>query len=432
MKMMAARLHGKGDLRLEEAPLRPIREDEVLAEVVSDSLCMSSYKAAMQGPAHKRVPKDIDKNPIVIGHEFAGVILEVGEKHRDRFRPGQRFTVQPNTNHPLGYGPGYSYGDFGGDATHAIIPGFIIEKDCLLTYESEGYFKASLAEPISCLVSALNASYHLGDDGKTHVMGIRNGGRFVSLAGCGPMGLGLIDLVLNGEKRPSRLVVADIDPTRLERAGRLFPPAMASEKGIELSFVDTRDLDDPVASLIGESGGDGYDDVFVLAPVAAVVETGDALLRRDGCLNFFAGPQETGFAAKLNFYNIHYKETHVVGTSGGNAKDMKDALAFIESGRIDPAVLITHVGGLDAAAEATLNLPAIPGGKKLIYTNIALPLTAIDDFGARGKNDPLFAGLDEICRRRGGLWSMEAERLLLEKGNRILQPLNGGGHVDQP
>lgn len=420
MKMMAVRMHGKADLRLEEVEIGPIRDDEVLAEVVSDSVCMSSYKAAMQGPAHKRVPKDIDVNPVVIGHEFAGVILQVGAKHRNRFSPGERFTVQPNTNHPLGYGPGYSYGDFGGDATHAVIPDFIIEKDCLLTYKSEGYFKASLSEPISCLVSALNASYHLGEDGKTHVMGIRKGGRMASLAGCGPMGLGLVDLVLNADARPSRLVVTDIDEGRLERARRLFPVDVAAAKGVAIDFINTASAADPVAALVRASGGDGYDDVFVLAPVAAVVETGGAILSRDGCMNFFAGPQDPAFAARLNFYDIHYKETHVVGTSGGNARDMQEALAMIEADRINPAVLITHVGGLDAAAETTLALPDIPGGKKLVYTGIRMPLIAIDDLGAKAGHNPLYAELDEICRRHGGLWSVEAERRLLEKAEKIL------------
>ena len=47
-------------------------EDEILARVVSDSICMSSHKAAKQGADHERVPKDIARNPTIIGHEFCG------------------------------------------------------------------------------------------------------------------------------------------------------------------------------------------------------------------------------------------------------------------------------------------------------------------------------------------------------------------------
>ena len=54
MKTKAVRLYGKGDLRLEEFELPKIKEEEILAKVVSDSICMSSYKAAKQGADHKR------------------------------------------------------------------------------------------------------------------------------------------------------------------------------------------------------------------------------------------------------------------------------------------------------------------------------------------------------------------------------------------
>ena len=48
--------------------------------------------------------------------------------------------------------------------------------------------------------------------------------------------------------------------------------------------------------------------------------------------------------------------------------------------------MVTHIGGLNAAANATINLPNIPGGKKLIYTNLDMELTDLDDFEEkRGK-----------------------------------------------
>ena len=75
--------------------------------------------------------------------------------------------------------------------------------------------------------------------------------------------------------------------------------------------------------------------------------------------------------------------------------------------------MITHVGGLDSARDTIMNLPKIPGGKKLVYTGISMPMTAIDDFAALGKQNPLFAGLAEITAQRNGLWSVEAESYLL-------------------
>ena len=59
MKTKAVRIYGKKDLRLDEFELPDIKDNEILAQVISDSLCMSSHKAALQGADHKRIPDDI-------------------------------------------------------------------------------------------------------------------------------------------------------------------------------------------------------------------------------------------------------------------------------------------------------------------------------------------------------------------------------------
>ena len=86
---------------------------------------------------------------------------------------------------------------------------------------------------------------------------------------------------------------------------------------------------------------------------------------------------------------------------------------MMSCGKINPASMVTHVGGLDSVVETTLNLPKIPGGKKLIYTQISMPLTAIDDLAELGKTDPMYAKLAEIVAANNGLWSAEAEKYLL-------------------
>ena len=91
MKTKAVRLYGQMDLRLEEFELPEIKDDEILAEVISDSICMSSFKAAEQGENHKRVPKDVKDNPVIIGHEFCGNILKVGAKWQWKYKVGTKF-----------------------------------------------------------------------------------------------------------------------------------------------------------------------------------------------------------------------------------------------------------------------------------------------------------------------------------------------------
>ncbi len=418
MKTKAVRLYGVEDLRLEEFDLPQMKEDEILAKVVSDSICMSSYKAAHQGPAHKRVPDNVAENPVIIGHEFAGEILEVGKKWQDSFKPGDKFSIQPAMNYadgPAGVlsAPGYSYKYIGGDATYVIIPNEVMETGCLLPYRGPGFYPASLSEPLSCVIGAMHACYHTHPGSYRHVMEIKENGKMALLAGVGPMGLAMINYVLHRpDRHPSLFVVTDIDQSRLDRAASLYTVEYAASRGIELHYVNTGRVENPVEELRKISGGTGYDEVVVMAPVPSVVEQGDDILGQDGCLNFFSGPGKADFKAPFNFYNVHYASTHVVGTSGGNTDDMKEALHMM-SGGLDPAGLVTHIGGLNVVPETTLNLPNIKGGKKLIYTHIEMPLTPISDLAEKGKTTPAFAELDRLCKAHHGLWNLEAEDYLL-------------------
>ncbi len=420
MKTKAVRIYGKEDLRLEEFDLPELKDDEILAHIISDSICMSSYKAAKQGGDHKRVPDDVDQNPTIIGHEFCGELVEVGKKWKHKFKPGRRFSIQPALNYKGSLeAPGYSFRYIGGDATYVIIPSPVMEMDCLLEYRGDAFYAGSLAEPMSCIVGTFHAMYHTKPGRYEHEMGIVEGGDMAILAGVGPMGLGAIDYALHNPRKPGRLIVTDIDQNRLDRAKRIYTEKEAADVGIELTYVNTKDLDDPVGHLRGYTDEKGFDDVFVFAPVKPVVEQGDAILGRNGCLNFFAGPTDQSFSALLNFYNVHYLSTHIVGTSGGNTEDMREALQMMGDGLINPATMITHVGGMDAVVETTLHLPDIPGGKKLIYTNIDMALTAIADFEKKGKDDPLFAELAKLVEKSNGLWNVEAEKYLLEHAKGI-------------
>ena len=414
MKTTAVRLYGKRDLRLETFDLPELPDDGILARIVSDSVCMSTYKTVEQGAAHKRVPNDVAEHPVIIGHELCGVILEVGEKWAAEFRPGDRFAVQPVVDPAAGYDTiGYSFGTVGGDAETVLIPGRIIEKGCILPYSGKGFFEGSLAEPMSCIIGGFRAFYHSGKEEYTHEMGIVEGGRLAIIGGTGPMGLGAIDYALHGnERKPGKVVVTDINPERLARAERIFSPQEAENRGISLTFLNTAG-DDAEAKLMALADGKGYDDILCMAPVQAAVELGDRVLAKDGCLNFFAGPMAKEFSAVFNFYNVHYASTHVTGTSGGTVNDLRIALRLMAEQKIHPEVMITHIGGLDAAIDTTMNLPSIPGGKKIIYPGIRMPLTAVADFAAK-KDDPLFAQLAECCDKCGGLWNPEAEAVLLK------------------
>jgi threonine dehydrogenase-like Zn-dependent dehydrogenase len=410
MKTRAVRLYGKNDLRLEEFTLPEMAEDEITASVMTDTICMSTYKLAIMGEDHKRAPKDLAATPAMIGHEFCAVITGVGDNWKDRYRVGDWVIMQTalNENDSLA-SPGFTYPYVGGDATDILIPSYVMKLGCLFRFEADAYFLGSLAEPMGCIVAAFQASYHTVHGTNTHIMGTKQDGRMAILGGCGPMGLGTIDYALHCDAPPGLLVVTDINDALLRRAQEIF----AGQQG-ETSLVFLNGARKDIKDALLELAPDGYDDVFTMVPAAPVVELADGILGRDGCHNFFAGPTDPAFSARINWFNVHYGATHVVGTSGGTIRSILDSVELMRQRRINPAVMITHIGGLNTVVDTTLNLPKIPGGKKLIYTQIDFPLTAIADLAERGRTDLLCRRLSEIVAANNMLWCPEAERVLLE------------------
>ena len=120
MKTKCVRLHGKMDLRLEEIELPEPGPDDVQVKIISDSICMSSYKAAVEGEEHKRVPDDVAENPTIIGHEFCGDIIAVGENWKHKYKVGDHFSIQPAHFYEGSLkAPGYSYPYCGGNKHRA-------------------------------------------------------------------------------------------------------------------------------------------------------------------------------------------------------------------------------------------------------------------------------------------------------------------------
>ena len=419
MNTKAVRIHGKNDLRLDEITLPEVGPDDVQVRIICDSVCMSTYKAVQEGENHKRVPDDVAENPTIVGHEFCGDIVAVGENWKHKYKVGDKFSIQPAHYYQGSLlAPGYSYQLCGGSSQYSNVPIETLLCDCLLPYYSDTYFYGSLAEPISCVIGTFHAMYHTKGGCYVHDMGIKEGGKMALLASVGPMGLGAIDYALHCDRRPSLLVVTDIDEDRLARAASIYTVEEAAKQGIELHYVNTR-MENSTEYLRSLTGGTGYDDVICFAPVASLIEQAGDILGFDGCLNFFAGPTNTQLKAPFNWYNVHYQYTHVVGTSSGNTDDMREAIEMMNAGKINPAALVTHIGGLNCVVDTVKNLPSIPGGKKLIYNHLDIPLTAIWDFEEAGKTDPMFAELDRLCKAHNNLWNPAAEKYLLENAKKI-------------
>lgn len=400
----ALRLYGKENMRIDTISLPEIKDDEILAEIMSDSMCMSSWKLAKEGEEHKKTPNNLKEHPIIVGHEFAGKIIKVGKKWQGKYHENQNFVVQPNlARDDTPFVPGYSYPYVGGDATFVIIPNEVMELGCLIPFNGDSYYEGSLCEPVSCVIAAFDAQYHLIPHTYNHKMGIKKNGNMLIIGGTGPMGLLAIDYALHADLKPKKLIITDIDQQKLDRAKELYP-----SNEVEVEFINTQMLsvEDQERLLRSKVNGKGYDDIFLLVSVRSLAEMAGSLLNTDGCLNQFAGPVNKSFSATLNFYDIHYNFTHVVGTSGGNAENEAKAAKLIANHKLNVAKVITHVLGLNAAAETTLSQPEIGGGKKLIYTHKKFDRIELD------KVDPK-TELGKILKKHNGIWSHEAEQWIL-------------------
>lgn len=418
MNTKAVRIYGVKDLRLEEFELPTMKDDEIEARIVTDSLCMSTYKVSNQGEKHKKLPNDLKNHPVIMGHEFCGVITKVGEKWKHLYKPGDCFVAQPNLGRADTFSLGYSFPYVGGEATNVVIMNEAIEKGCLLPYKGEGFFEGALVEPLSCIVAGFKANFHLRDrNDYDHTMGIKEGGALAILGGTGPMGFLAIDYAIHNDRRPKHLVVTGRTQSKLDMAKRLYPVEEAAKYGMTLTYVLTADEDDIVEELKALTpDAKGFDDIFLMAAKERLVTQAEQLLAYDGCLNFFAGPADSKFASTINFYNIHYNATHFVGTSGSNTQDMKDAIALIENKTVNVAKIATHIMGLNHVCESILNLPKMPGGKKIVYSGKEFPVT---DVSAFGENNELEKHLKELVDAHDGLWNAEAEQYFLEHAKDI-------------
>ena len=417
MKTTAVRLYGADDMRIESFELPEISSDEILMKVISDSVCASTYKAVKQGPAHKRVPNNVAENPVVIGHEMCGEIIKVGEALKGEWKEGQLVVIQPALKLENNFDPGYSYQYIGGNMTYAVVPKIVLDRGCLLPYSADNFYSGSLVEPIGCCLRGFKGLYHTDYTTYTRTDGAKRGGKLAILGGAGPMGFASIELAI-GYAGCSQVVVTDLNQERLDYAKKMCSPESAKKRGCDLVYLNTSGLEDPVKTLLEISDG-GFDDVIIMVPVASLMTMAEQICGFDGCINFFAGPPVHDLQGSLNLYRVHYDGIHLVGTAGSIPEDTVDTIKLIEDGVINPAVMVSHVLGLNAVPEV-INAMGTPSGvKKIAYSHIDIPNVALSDIPELAKTDAMWAKINEIMEANGGLWCSEAEKYLLENAPKL-------------
>ena len=275
-----------------------IGPDELLARVDACGLCFSDIKVLKLGPDHPRISgRDLAKDPVVLGHEVALTIVQVGKDRAQQFSVGDRFVVQADIYYN-GEGLAFGYALHGGLEQFVRIPTPVIDGDdgCYLIPipEGIGYSEAALAEPWACVVCAFRVETR-----KT----IKPGGALAIVGGENARdGFTVGDLI---EGPHPRTIIALNAPPSLEPL--LSQAAMA---GLSIVRAGT---ENELREAAAEHGG--IDDLILLDPTADQVEGLATLLAEDGVLCLMiAEPLER--PVQVDAGRIHYDGTRYIGAAG--------------------------------------------------------------------------------------------------------------------
>lgn len=182
-------LYGSGldNLHEETVKLPPLQQDQILVRHDACGICISDIKIINLGPAHPRLQgRNLQTNPVVMGHEVILTIIDVGDLWKDRFKPGERYIVQADIYYK-GVNMSYGYILDGGMAQYGIVTKEALSGDggCYLIPVSDdtGYAEAALVEPWACVVAAYEYPNYRN--------GIKDSGNalFVDVAGVGERSL---------------------------------------------------------------------------------------------------------------------------------------------------------------------------------------------------------------------------------------------------
>ncbi|HEY65213.1 MAG TPA: alcohol dehydrogenase catalytic domain-containing protein [Caldilineae bacterium] len=288
-----------------QAPVPEPRPDQLLVRHDAVGICFSDVKIIRQGGEHPRlVGRDLEKEPVVMGHEVALTVVGVGENLRDQYRVGDRFAVQADIYYK-GQNLAYGYRLQGGYSQYALVGEEILHGDegCYLLPipEGLGYSEAALTEPWACVEAAYVIQYRTR---------LKPGGTAWFLGGSPDGPRYTLSRGLDAAAHPARIVLSDVPITlRDELTDR------AETLGIEVVTLDGLSPEQYERAR-EHTGGAGFDDIIILGPIAPeAVEAAARHLARGGILNVVS-PEPFSRPVALDVGRLHYEHITFVGSPG--------------------------------------------------------------------------------------------------------------------
>ncbi|MCV7226724.1 zinc-dependent dehydrogenase [Mycolicibacterium komossense] len=344
--MKAAVFHGPGVVKVEDIPVPDIGVDELLVAVRAASICGTDLRIAEHG--HFKLP---DGRHRVLGHETAGVVVEVGPQARG-FAPGDRVSITPN----IGCGhcrfcrrglnnmcPDYeAFGITidGGFEEYLRVPGHALQRGNVFRLpDNVSFATAALLEPFSCCLRG----QHVLDVGRDDI---------VVIVGAGP--IGIFHTLLAKLSGAAKVIVANRSPQRLDRA---------REAGADVTVLTSRENLEEV--VMEQSAGRGADVVLTCVSDPAVQTQAVTLLATHGRLNFFSGLGR-GAGAQIDTNRVHYRGLVLTGTTGSSNSDYERSLALVTEGRVDLSRFISRTFDIEQIGEAMEHASSGAGMKAMV------------------------------------------------------------------
>jgi threonine dehydrogenase-like Zn-dependent dehydrogenase len=289
-----------------EVPMPQYGPDELLVRHDACGLCFSDIKVIKLGENHPRIFRDINKEPLVLGHEVTMTVVGVGKELRDQYKVGDRFIIQADIN--VG-GVGYAYGYMiqGGLSQYNVIDQRVLNGDdgnyLIPIRSTTGYVESALVEPWACVIAAYRLQYRttLKPGGTTWIVGST-----VALATEPPY---TISAGFDEHAYPTKLLLTNVPP-------KFAAWLKARAAGLGVEVVKAADLNAPPVK--------PADDIVLLSPTAETIEAISPHLADFGIVALI-GELHMARPVSIDVGRVHYNRwVYVAGKSPDVARAYGD------------------------------------------------------------------------------------------------------------
>lgn len=312
--MNVAMYYNNHDVRIEKQQIPSISDDELLVKVMASGICgsdvMEWYRAK--------------KAPLVLGHEIAGIVENVGT-HITNFKRGDRVFVTHhvpcntcrfclNGHHTLCHTLHSTKFYPGGFAEYLRVPSLNVNRGTFRLPETISFDEATFIEPLACVVRGFRTA------GFTPAQSVLVLGSGIA---------GLLNIKLAKAFGAAKIFATDISPFRLQMAKNMGADVVMNAKE-NITEIIKRNNDDRL-----------IDFVILCTGVSSAVTQAITAVEPGGTLLLFAPtiPKET---IPIDIFDVWNKQIKIVSTYAGAGKDIIDAIELLTSNTVSVTDMITH------------------------------------------------------------------------------------------